>query len=57
MTREAQDRRREIQAVVWLDHHSHQHPDRMRGNTEEASVITARIREAHIEVPVVAANT
>ena len=28
-------------------------PDRMRGNAEEASVISARVRKTRIEIPVV----
>jgi hypothetical protein len=59
LIREAQNGGCEIQAVVRLAHpssryaRSRQHPYGMRRNAEEASVIPARVREAHIEVPVV----
>ena len=59
MSSEAKNGRSKAEAIVRLVQIfyrytcSRHHPDRMRGDSEETSVISAGIREAHIEVPVV----
>ena len=59
MSSEAKNGRRKVEAIVRLvqlsDRYtcSRHHPNRMRGDSEETSVISAGIREALIEVPVV----
>src|SRR5580658_8494456 len=59
MSSETKNGRRKVEAIVRLVQLSYRyacsrhHPDRMRGDSEETSVISAGIREAHIEVPVV----
>ena len=59
MLSEGEDGRRKVETIVRLVQFSHRdtcschHPDRMRGDPEETSVISTGIREAHIEIPLV----
>jgi len=59
MLSEGEDGRSKVETIVRLFQFSHRdtcscrHPDRMRGDPEETSVISTGIREAYIEIPVV----